>query len=402
MATSLNFNTSTKKYYGTTSPSATIYAKVYDPSGNLILNKSTTGNAFITASTTSSQYNLPLDTSGNIVQGVYTFEYDTVSGMPSPSTETFTYLGTTQKTLVFNVSNDCNYFPNGQISAVDSTDYGSQTIVDRTIELYYPNGLVPAPVTNPVVTTTASTLVVNQLATGMWTGIITTNLSYTQDDGLIIFYELKDVLNHNVACNAQLCSVNSCLDKITSAYSADIACGSSTPRYANELTLANAYYTQYQIERSCGNTEAADAYAQKIVNLVGQGGCSCGSSCGCSDCSSCDTDIVPQWINNTTSETGYKSYVALLEQSGTSDPVVTVLENSIGDIVWTRLAAGEFNGTLANTFTADKTWCSITVPTDDYSGTIACGRSTDNIVKAFYTDGVGASLTVQVEIRVYY
>ena len=245
-------------------------------------------------------------------------------------------------------------------------------------------------------------MVVNQLATGMWTGIITTNLSYTQDDGLVIFYELKDVLNHNVACNAQLCSVNSCLDKITSAYSADIACGSSTPRYANELTLANAYYTQYQIERSCGNTEAADAYAQKIVNLVGQGGCSCGSTCGCSDCTSCDTDIVPQWINNTTSETGYKSYVALLEQTGTSDPVVTVLENSIGDIVWTRFASGIFNGTLANVFTADKTWCSITVPTNAYSGTVACGRSTDSIVKAYYTDGVGSSLTVQVEIRVYY
>jgi len=39
MATNLIFNLSTKKYQGTTSPSATIYARVYDPAGNLILDK---------------------------------------------------------------------------------------------------------------------------------------------------------------------------------------------------------------------------------------------------------------------------------------------------------------------------------------------------------------------------
>jgi len=79
-----------------------------------------------------------------------------------------------------------------------------------------------------------------------------------------------------------------------------------------------------------------------------------------------------------------------------------VLENSIGDIVWTRIAAGEFQGNLANTFVVDKTWCSITVPSDDYSGLVALGRYNVNNVRAYYTDGAGPNLTVQVEIRVYY
>lgn len=46
----------------------------------------------------------------------------------------------------------------------------------------------------------------------------------------------------------------------------------------------------------------------------------------------------------------YKVYTALLNQVGTSNPVATVLENTIGNIVWTRSSAGEYYGTLAGAF----------------------------------------------------
>jgi hypothetical protein len=52
---------------------------------------------------------------------------------------------------------------------------------------------------------------------------------------------------------------------------------------------------------------------------------------------------------------GYKKYVALLTQSGTDAPVATVLENTIGDIVWTRVSIGVYAGTLAGSFTQNKT-----------------------------------------------
>jgi hypothetical protein len=143
-----------------------------------------------------------------------------------------------------------------------------------------------------------------------------------------------------------------------------VACGSTTPRYAQELTLANAYYTQYQIERSCGDTLAADRYADKITSLLGQSSSSCGSSCGCSDSScSCDTscgcsgeNITPEWVNNTSSESGYKSYVALMSQTGTAAPTAIQLENSLGNIVWTRSSAGIYNGTLSGAFPITKTF----------------------------------------------
>ncbi len=52
---------------------------------------------------------------------------------------------------------------------------------------------------------------------------------------------------------------------------------------------------------------------------------------------------------------GYKVYAALLTQSGTSAPVATVLQNTLGGtVVWTRNDAGDYTGTLAGAFTAGK------------------------------------------------
>ncbi|HWT01213.1 MAG TPA: hypothetical protein VN256_13270 [Pyrinomonadaceae bacterium] len=53
---------------------------------------------------------------------------------------------------------------------------------------------------------------------------------------------------------------------------------------------------------------------------------------------------------------GVKRYVALLSQSGTSAPTVTVLENSLGGtVVWTRFDVGVYTGTLSGVFMASKT-----------------------------------------------
>lgn len=61
---------------------------------------------------------------------------------------------------------------------------------------------------------------------------------------------------------------------------------------------------------------------------------------------------------------GYRIYSALLTQEGTNAPVATVLENSIGNIVWTRSGIGSYLGTLVDSFpnnstaaiTSDSAW----------------------------------------------
>jgi hypothetical protein len=43
-------------------------------------------------------------------------------------------------------------------------------------------------------------------------------------------------------------------------------------------------------------------------------------------------------------------YIATISQVSTLDPILNVLENGIGDIVWTRVAAGRYHGTLMGAF----------------------------------------------------
>jgi hypothetical protein len=53
----------------------------------------------------------------------------------------------------------------------------------------------------------------------------------------------------------------------------------------------------------------------------------------------------------------YKKYIALISQTGTNDPTLSILENTIGDIVWTRAAVGDYLGTLTGAFsTQDKVY----------------------------------------------
>ena len=49
-------------------------------------------------------------------------------------------------------------------------------------------------------------------------------------------------------------------------------------------------------------------------------------------------------------------YKAYLTQSGTNDPVPTVIYNTIGTIVWTRSVQGIYIGTLAGVFNSLKTF----------------------------------------------
>jgi hypothetical protein len=54
----------------------------------------------------------------------------------------------------------------------------------------------------------------------------------------------------------------------------------------------------------------------------------------------------------------YKVYSALITQSGTDAPTVTVLQNTLGGtIVWERADVGDYTGTLVGAFPANKTFC---------------------------------------------
>lgn len=106
----------------------------------------------------------------------------------------------------------------------------------------------------------------------------------------------------------------------------------------------------------------------------------------------------------TLNNVSYKHYIALLYQTGTSDPVAYVLENTLSSgITWARNAVGEYEGTLTGEFTQYKTaiFCNNT-----YYGELLASRKNSNVVQVYTFDSSGTAADGQlnyntIEIRVY-
>ena len=100
----------------------------------------------------------------------------------------------------------------------------------------------------------------------------------------------------------------------------------------------------------------------------------------------------------------YKQYIALLSQTGITDPIVNVLENTLsGEIIWLRTNTGEYEGELIGEFTFNKTTinCSNTQP-----GEIRTNRQNSDKVNIYTYDSTGTPADAQllystIEIRVY-
>lgn len=97
-------------------------------------------------------------------------------------------------------------------------------------------------------------------------------------------------------------------------------------------------------------------------------------------------------------------YRALLNQSRTNDPVPTILENTLGNIIWTRQNTGKYRGTLASSFPPARTYLSIAPQTHSVDYMIE--SFTDYILVSTWDDNVNdyndtLLINVSVEIRVY-
>lgn len=103
-----------------------------------------------------------------------------------------------------------------------------------------------------------------------------------------------------------------------------------------------------------------------------------------------------------------KRYRALITQTGPSVPTVTVLENTLGGtVVWTRIAAGEYRGTLTGAFPVNKYFAPMPsggLDTDSNSGgggsVYNYYRGTDNYV-VILTTGDSQLNNSPIDILVY-
>ena len=103
----------------------------------------------------------------------------------------------------------------------------------------------------------------------------------------------------------------------------------------------------------------------------------------------------------------YQYYDFLINQVGTDDPVPTIFENTIGEIVWTRVSEGTYLGTLSGTFINDKTWYTPKFSHDPISGKaiiIQAAESTNAIEARTYLSGTlsdSVLVNFPIEIRIY-
>ena len=94
----------------------------------------------------------------------------------------------------------------------------------------------------------------------------------------------------------------------------------------------------------------------------------------------------------------YKVYTALLTQSGMDAPVATVLENTLGDIIWTRQGEGSYFGTLLGLF-SNPLKVGIILSSIQNPITIAGENNENSIFIETSTDGY--LYNAFLEIRVY-
>ena len=101
----------------------------------------------------------------------------------------------------------------------------------------------------------------------------------------------------------------------------------------------------------------------------------------------------------------YKVYTALLNQSRTDAPVATVLENTLGDIVWSRDSEGIYNAELNGAFMENKTFGIFNYSLSQGDEIFMTIENLDiNIVQLINrtsTSAVQDTFSGQIEIRVY-
>lgn len=103
---------------------------------------------------------------------------------------------------------------------------------------------------------------------------------------------------------------------------------------------------------------------------------------------------------------GYKVYTVLLNQSGTSAPSATILDNTLsGAVVWSYSSTGAFTGVLAGAFTGSKCFFSINSGDNALGSDFKAYRVDGNTIKVLSFDSGtltnGMLTSASLEVRVY-
>jgi len=242
----------------------------------------------------------------------------------------------------------------GSATLMDNTNYNGWTDITKTLSLYYPAGLSPAPADNPI-ETPDSYITITKLATGIYTCKLVVTGSYAQVDGLVIDWTASKIKQATVIAYTEMCGIQGCITKMLDRHVSYLKSATISPlqQYVDQVY---GLYINAKEALACGNKTSYSSYVSEIYAILGKteddcGSCSCGGSCGdCNDNCGCGQPDEPVWIDNlginvdslldvfddfiTNEWPAYQATVDSLETTVTDIvlPAIEELENSVSVI----------------------------------------------------------------------
>lgn len=179
------------------------------------------------------------------------------------------------------VTSDC-YF--ATLEAIDSTPYLSiQTIVDRVLTINWPRLANGNAVQPPTTTDQASKIVGPNLYTGDFLVTLSTDITWTQIDGLVITNTIAARSDFNVTCDGGICEAYACIKAYAVQYQEAVAQGSrQIAQFQQQNFQILIYCNLYNLAVECQQTVEARAILVALSEYMNTNGVTVmGCSCGC-------------------------------------------------------------------------------------------------------------------------
>jgi hypothetical protein len=175
--------------------------------------------------------------------------------------------------------------------------------------------------------------------------------------------------NANTATKVELISIDSEIEL------APFITGPGTPTSPTTTAVSEESILVTKSTTANGNLSGDDVIVKGEGNIIGQG--VKGLVIGDNKILNEDGIITPQ-INGINAPTG--GYIALLSQVGTDAPTAIVLADTIGGVIWTRTAVGEYLGTASTPFDVTNTFVTIGNVEHDYLASTYVNSDGDIVV----------------------
>jgi hypothetical protein len=237
------------------------------------------------------------------------------------------------------VESDCFY---ATLTASDTTPYlATQTIVSRALTINWPRLANGNPVDTAVVTSEASQVVGPNLYTGGYLVTLSTAITWTQADGLLVSNTVAARSDYNVNCDGSICSAFNCIKAYMIKYQQAVALGS---RELAQFTAQNfqilLYCNLYNIAIQCQDTAEARAILVALgeymsISGVTVAGCDCG--CGQSSTNSTEPTIIYPLYNSAVYNNATETARGIAELATQAESEAAASEGTITNIDHTRI-----------------------------------------------------------------